>query len=68
MVGRPRKQAEPTYEVSLTPPRWAPVKVRVLWPNVWTSLGKFYQGDEVELTDPAEIALLDARDQIKIVR
>ena len=43
------------------------VPVRCLWPNVWTSAGKLYRGDEAEVTT-AEAEALDAADAVKIVR
>lgn len=45
----------------------APVRCRVIIHNLWTSKGKFYQGQEVDLP-PDEAALMDTKDQIKIVR
>ncbi len=56
--GRPPKQDDEST---------AYVRVRCLWPNVWTSAGKLMKGEEAEI--PAdEAAALDARDAIKVVR
>lgn len=58
-MARPRKKAEPVEGPITT--------VRVLWPNVGTSRGKCFKGEEVEL--PTEEAkYLDGLDAIKIVR
>jgi hypothetical protein len=50
-------------------PRKAPVKVlcRVLIPNLWTTEGKAYQGDEISIPED-EAKWLDGLDKIKIVR
>ena len=43
-------------------------KVRVLWPNVHTSQGKKFKGDEVDGLPEDEVKMLDDKDAVKIVR
>jgi len=42
------------------------VKVRCLWPNVWTSEGKLRKGDEAEIPRD-EAKAMDEMDAVKIV-
>lgn len=42
------------------------IRAKVLWPNVWTSRGKRFKGDVIELS-PEDFAALDAVDAVKRV-